>query len=61
MGRALANFEAAGWGAITPHPVDFRTGRFSAGIGWGLVGNLEVLNIAIKEWVGRLAYRLAGR
>lgn len=61
MGRALASFEAAGWGAITPYPVDYRTGGFGAGIGWGLAGNLEVLNIAIKEWVGRLAYRLAGR
>jgi hypothetical protein len=33
----------------------------SDGIGWNLSGNLEVLNIAIKEWVGRLAYRLTGR
>jgi uncharacterized SAM-binding protein YcdF (DUF218 family) len=61
MGRALASFEAAGWGAITPYPVDNRTGGFGAGIGWNLAGNLKVLNIAIKEWVGRLAYRLAGR
>jgi len=61
MGRALASFEAAGWGEITPHPVDYRTGRFIDGIGWKLAGNLEVLNIAIKEWVGRLAYRVTGR
>ncbi len=61
MGRALASFEAAGWGDIFPHPVDYRTGSFSDGIGWNLSGNLEVLNIAIKEWVGRLAYRLTGR
>jgi len=61
MGRALASFEAAGWDKITPYPVDYRTGRFRAGIGWSLAGNLEVLNIAIKEWIGRLAYRLAGR
>ncbi|WP_412507454.1 YdcF family protein [Roseovarius sp. SYSU LYC5161] len=56
MGRALSSFEAAGWGKITPYPVDYRTGRFSAGIGWDLAGNLEVLNMAIKEWVGRFAY-----
>ena len=61
MGRALASFEAAGWGDIFPHPVDYRTGSFSDGIGWNLSGNLEVLNIAIKEWIGRLAYRLTGR
>lgn len=61
MDRALASFEAAEWGDIVPHPVDYRTGRFSDGIGWNLSGNLEILNIAIKEWVGRLAYRLMGR
>lgn len=61
MGRALASFEAAGWGEITPHPVDYRTGSFIDGIGWNLAGNLEVLNIAIKEWVGRMAYHLTGR
>lgn len=61
MGRALASFEAAGWSGIVPHPVDYRTGSFSDGIGWNLSGNLEVLNIAIKEWVGRLAYRWTGR
>jgi uncharacterized SAM-binding protein YcdF (DUF218 family) len=61
MGRALASFDAAGWDDIIPHPVDYRTGRLSDGIGWDLSGNLEVLNIAIKEWVGRLAYRLTVR
>ena len=61
MARALASFEAAGWREIIPHPVDYRTGRFSDGTGWNLSGNLEILNIAIKEWVGRLAYRLTGR
>ena len=61
MGRALASFEAAEWSQIIPLPVDYRTGSFSDGIGWNLAGNLEVLNIAIKEWVGRLAYRLTGR
>lgn len=61
MDRALASFEAAGWDDIIPHPVDYRTGSFSDGIGWNLSGNLDVLNIAIKEWVGRLAYQLTGR
>lgn len=61
MGRAVASFEAAGWREIIPHPVDYRTGSFGEGIGWNLSGNLEILNIAAKEWVGRLAYRLLGR
>jgi uncharacterized SAM-binding protein YcdF (DUF218 family) len=33
MGRALASFEAAGWSGIVHHPVDYRTGSFSGGIG----------------------------
>lgn len=61
MGRARASFEAAGWSGIVPHPVDYRTGSFSDGIGWNLSDNLEILNIAIKEWVGRFAYPLTGR
>ncbi len=61
MGRAIASFDAAGWKGIVPYPVDYRTGKFSAGIGWDLAAHLEVTNIAIKEWVGRLAYRLTGR
>lgn len=61
MGRALASFEAAGWDRITPYPVDYRTGDFSEGVGWNLSGNLKVLTIAIKEWVGRLAYWMTGR
>ena len=60
MGRALASFEAAMWREIIPHPVDYRTSSLIDGIGWNLAGNLQVLNIAIKEWVGRLAYRLSG-
>ena len=61
MGRALASFEAAGWPSITPYPVDFRTAAFSDSIGWGLAGKLEVLNIALKEWVGIFVYRVTGR
>jgi hypothetical protein len=45
---------------IIPHPVDYRTATLNDRIGWNLSGNLEVLNIAIKEWVGRLANRLTG-
>ena len=61
MGRALASFRAAGWKNIIPYPVDYRSGSFRDGIGWNLSGNLEVLNIAIKERVGRIAYRLTDR
>ncbi|NRP30894.1 MULTISPECIES: YdcF family protein [unclassified Aliiroseovarius] len=61
MGRAIASFEAAGWQGVVPYSVDYRTGSFTGGIGWDFSSNLEDLNTAIKEWVGRLAYRLMSR
>ena len=61
MGRAMASFEAAGWRDLFPYPVDYRTGSFTGGIGWDFSSNLEDLNTAIKEWVGRIAYHLTGR
>ncbi|SNS72890.1 YdcF family protein [Antarctobacter heliothermus] len=61
MGRAMASFEAAGWLNVVPYPVDYRTGSFTGGMGWDFSSNLEDLNTAIKEWVGRLAYQLTGR
>ena len=35
-------------------------GAVPKGIGWDLTGHLSMLNIAIKEYVGLLAYRLYG-
>ena len=61
MGRAMESFGAAGWRNVVPYPVDYRTGSFTGGVGWDFSSNLEDLNTAIKEWVGRLAYRLTGR
>ncbi len=61
MGRALASFQAAGWPNIIPYPVDYRSGNFAAGIGWDFSGHLEILNVAIREYVGRLAYGRSGR
>jgi uncharacterized SAM-binding protein YcdF (DUF218 family) len=59
--RALRSFAAAGWPALTPYPVDFRTSSFSSGIGWNLPRNLQVLNIALREYAGQLVYALTGR
>ncbi len=59
MRRALASFEAAGWPAMTPYPVDYRTSGLS--LGWNFSGNAALLNLATKEWVGRLVYAAAGR
>jgi uncharacterized SAM-binding protein YcdF (DUF218 family) len=61
MSRAMRSFEAAGWTGLVAYPVDYRTGSFRDGMGWDLVGHLEILNAGIKEQVGQLAYRLTGR
>ena len=61
MPRAMRSFEAAGWTGLVPYPVDYRTAGFTDDIGWNLTGNLLVLNTAIRETFGQLAYRLTGR
>jgi uncharacterized SAM-binding protein YcdF (DUF218 family) len=61
MGRAIRSFEAAGWTAITPYPVDYRTSATVWLRSWSLSNKLDTLNTAIKEWVGRLAYSILNR
>lgn len=61
MPRAMRSFAAAGWDGIVPYPVDHRTVALSRGIGWNLSGNLVTLTTALREHVGLLAYRVAGR
>ncbi|MBY5974862.1 YdcF family protein [Ferrimonas balearica] len=61
MPRALRSFERAGWTGLVPWPVDYRTAQFGDDVGWNLMRNLEVLGIAVNEYAGQLAYRLAGR
>lgn len=60
MPRAVGAFCAAGWTGIVPYPVDFR-GVGGGEFGWDLAGRLSTLNIAIKEWMGLVAYRVTGR
>lgn len=59
--RAMRSFDAAGWDGLVAWPVDYRTSGFGDGIGWDLTGNLSILQTAIREHVGQLAYRLTGR
>ncbi|GAA6201298.1 YdcF family protein [Aquicoccus sp. SU-CL01552] len=61
MKRAMRSFANAGWAGLVPYPVDFRTGKVASGIGWNLARNLTVLNTAIKENIGLMAYRFAGK
>lgn len=61
MGRSVRSFERAGWAGLVPYPVDFRSDSFRVGIGWDMQDKLRTLNLALKEHVGRIVYRLAGR
>lgn len=61
MPRAMRSFEVAGWEGLVAWQIDYRTSAFGDGIGWNLTQNLSVLNTAIREHVGQLAYCLTGR
>lgn len=61
MPRAMRSFETAGWTGLVPWPVDYRTSAFKDGMGWNLTRNLLVLNTAIREQVGQIAYLLTSR
>ncbi|MDU8946135.1 YdcF family protein [Ovoidimarina sediminis] len=60
MPRAVETFCAAGWTDIIPFPTDYRWNRRWMP-SWSFPGNLDILNAAIKEWAGILAYRWTGR
>lgn len=62
MARSVALFRANGWPVI-PDPVDYRTAGDAAD--WRpsleVVGNLRRVDLAVREWIGLLVYRLSGR
>jgi uncharacterized SAM-binding protein YcdF (DUF218 family) len=60
MPRALATFQKAGWN-VTPYPVDYRTGSHTPWTQYSLADGAKKWHMALHEWVGLLAYRLAGR
>jgi uncharacterized SAM-binding protein YcdF (DUF218 family) len=57
MPRAVACFRAVDW-EITPYPTDFRRGP--SAFHYGLVDNLQTLDLAAHEWLGLVYYRLRG-
>jgi uncharacterized SAM-binding protein YcdF (DUF218 family) len=61
MPRAVGCFRRLGL-AVTPYPVDYRTrGHEDAAKFFPFIANgLRRLDLATKEWLGLLAYRLAG-
>ncbi len=62
MPRSMAVFRSAGFD-VTPYPVDFRTvGDADTSRPFGSISDgLRRLDIAAKEWMGLVAYRLSGR
>ncbi|MEQ8308781.1 MAG: YdcF family protein [Hoeflea sp.] len=61
MPRSLGVFCAAGWTDLAARPVDYRSGNVTARLGWSFGSNLEDLNVAVREWIGLIAYRATGR
>lgn len=58
MPRAVGCFRRLGWD-VTPYPVDYRTETYPR-IGFSLSEHLADLDVAMKEWIGLVAYRLLG-
>lgn len=61
MPRAAGVFCAAGWTNLIAWPDDVRAVGIGERWGWGFAVNLQELNIAVKEVIGTLAYRLTGK
>ncbi len=62
MPRAHETFTRQGWQGIVAWPVDFRSGDLSDGSGiWRLDRNLQGVNLALKEYLGTLVYRITGK
>ena len=60
MPRAVGCFRQAGF-TVEPYPVDYRTAGWK-GLRFGGFASegLLILDLAVKEWIGLVAYRLAG-
>jgi uncharacterized SAM-binding protein YcdF (DUF218 family) len=56
MPRAVGVFRAVGW-EVVPYPVDFRTPLDF----YSVFANLSLVDLAVKEYIGMVAYRLSGR
>jgi uncharacterized SAM-binding protein YcdF (DUF218 family) len=61
MPRAMETFTRAGWTGLVAWPVDFRAGFMGWRPGWRLDKNLGDIDVALKEYVGLVVYRLAGK
>lgn len=63
MPRAMGVFANAGWTGLTAYPVDYRTSGAGDRKLWfdGASKGLRRFDVAFREWLGLLVYRLSGR
>ncbi len=61
MPRAMETFGRNGWTGVTAWPVDFRADGETFRLEWRLDDHLLDTNVALKEYLGLLVYRLAGK
>jgi uncharacterized SAM-binding protein YcdF (DUF218 family) len=59
MPRAIGCFRHAGW-SVVPFPADFRVGD-DDGWSFAFTPHLALIELAAREWLGLVAYRLLGR
>jgi uncharacterized SAM-binding protein YcdF (DUF218 family) len=60
MPRAVGCFRAAGWSVI-PYPVDYGTAPAGNPPTFSLLGGLDDVHWALREWIGLAFYYVAGR
>lgn len=61
MPRAVGVFSQNGW-PVTPYPVDHRSQSGNLlRVQFDFSGNLSLLSVAVREWIGLIAYRLTGQ
>lgn len=61
--RSVGVFRKVGWPGIIAYPTDYRAPDPALGRGWKTIGsdNLELLELAVKEYFGLAGYWLGGR
>ncbi len=60
MPRSVGVFRALGW-PVVPVPTDYLTGTRPFPLRFGLLDGLALTEAGVREWIGLVAYRLAGR
>ncbi|SCM75151.1 conserved hypothetical protein [uncultured Pleomorphomonas sp.] len=61
MPRAIGTFRAAGWNGVVAWPVDYRNGADTSWFGGRTAAEgLTMTDMAVREWIGLIAYRFAG-